>query len=604
HHLMAEHPADAYAWTLRAAELAEDLGDATAELALLRRLVELRDLVGDAEHTRVELLDRLRHAAAAVGDHESEFQAVEGMLAGLDETRDSLLVCELLVRHEHLRFSTGRGFLRVEPMRRAADLTAHAPESWQHAYALAEVAHAALWADEPGAAETAELALERTESTGDPRALGYACAAASMARTFAGLPGGVELAAMGVAAAAEARDWWCFVHATLWEANGGDAWGTVEWARTCEERRHQLAAYGAPHPYVAWLSASEAGALLNIGDAQGCAERLRVALGSDPGAGPDVETRLTAARLAVLQGRQHEADDHLARAEELFAETSGFLNFDFDAVRAMVRLGRGDLQGAYEAAMTGALSPGVPPTLCEWLCPLAARALADQAEAARGAGAPLDPVTERLDDLVTRFPHVIEDIAFPSDRYTHQLDAIDALYAAEVARARQADDEADRWRRAVELLDGMLPWDAAYAAYRAGECLLVRDAGSRPEAAALLRRAWELSTELGAEPVRREVAALGETARIPLEGTDGHDLPSAGDAPWPGLTPREREVLALVVAGRTYGEIARALFLSEKTVSSHVSNILRKTGSANRVELARRAQHAAANTDDGTVTPR
>ena len=53
-----------------------------------------------------------------------------------------------------------------------------------------------------------------------------------------------------------------------------------------------------------------------------------------------------------------------------------------------------------------------------------------------------------------------------------------------------------------------------------------------------------------------------------------------------GPTPREREVLAHVVAGRTYAEIAAALFLSEKTVSSHISNMLRKTGTANRVELA------------------
>jgi len=49
-------------------------------------------------------------------------------------------------------------------------------------------------------------------------------------------------------------------------------------------------------------------------------------------------------------------------------------------------------------------------------------------------------------------------------------------------------------------------------------------------------------------------------------------------------------VLALVVAGRTYGEIARALVVSEKTVSSHVSHLLAKTGTANRVDLARWAE--------------
>jgi DNA-binding NarL/FixJ family response regulator len=56
--------------------------------------------------------------------------------------------------------------------------------------------------------------------------------------------------------------------------------------------------------------------------------------------------------------------------------------------------------------------------------------------------------------------------------------------------------------------------------------------------------------------------------------------------PFPGVTGREREILAQLIAGRTYAEIAKALVLSAKTVSVHVSNMLRKTGTANRVELA------------------
>ena len=100
--------------------------------------------------------------------------------------------------------------------------------------------------------------------------------------------------------------------------------------------------------------------------------------------------------------------------------------------------------------------------------------------------------------------------------------------------------------------------------------------GSRDDAAVLLRRAAALATELGAEPVLREVTALAAAARIPLEPVEATPADAAGALP--GLTKREREILTHIVAGRTYGEIARALFLSEKTVSSHVSNILRKTG--------------------------
>ena len=55
---------------------------------------------------------------------------------------------------------------------------------------------------------------------------------------------------------------------------------------------------------------------------------------------------------------------------------------------------------------------------------------------------------------------------------------------------------------------------------------------------------------------------------------------------WTVLTAREREVLSHLVGGRTYAEIAKALFISEKTVNVHVSNPLRKTGTSSRIEVA------------------
>ncbi|MGI8577595.1 MAG: response regulator transcription factor [Nocardioidaceae bacterium] len=52
------------------------------------------------------------------------------------------------------------------------------------------------------------------------------------------------------------------------------------------------------------------------------------------------------------------------------------------------------------------------------------------------------------------------------------------------------------------------------------------------------------------------------------------------------LTPREQEILELVAQGRSNGEIARLLFISAKTVSVHVSNILAKLGARGRTEAA------------------
>ena len=68
------------------------------------------------------------------------------------------------------------------------------------------------------------------------------------------------------------------------------------------------------------------------------------------------------------------------------------------------------------------------------------------------------------------------------------------------------------------------------------------------------------------------------TPRIPTS--------EAVPAAFTGLTAREKEVLAHLVANRTNAEIAEALFISEKTVSVHVSNLLRKTETGSRREVA------------------
>ena len=53
-----------------------------------------------------------------------------------------------------------------------------------------------------------------------------------------------------------------------------------------------------------------------------------------------------------------------------------------------------------------------------------------------------------------------------------------------------------------------------------------------------------------------------------------------------GLTPREREIVALIAKGRSNKAIARELFISPATVARHVSNILAKLGFSSRSEVA------------------
>ena len=71
----------------------------------------------------------------------------------------------------------------------------------------------------------------------------------------------------------------------------------------------------------------------------------------------------------------------------------------------------------------------------------------------------------------------------------------------------------------------------------------------------------------------------------PGQAAPGHDdrqRPRATRTDELGLTPREREVLALIAEGRTDRQIAEALFISPRTVAMHVSNILAKLGVTNR----------------------
>jgi DNA-binding CsgD family transcriptional regulator len=214
-----------------------------------------------------------------------------------------------------------------------------------------------------------------------------------------------------------------------------------------------------------------------------------------------------------------------------------------------------------------------------------------------------EPLRE-LDALRGEFPLVIAD-AGTSPVYRLQLTAMQALYDAEILRATGDPDCGKAWGLAADACArGDLPWEEAYALWRAAEAV-VPDRGRRTEGGDLLRRAYRLAAELESVPLLHHLDGLARSARITINspilsasathdvggGATTHTSEQSGSGHTiTGLTPREREVLALVTTGRTYAEIARALYISEKTVSVHISNLLRKTGTANRIALARLAQ--------------
>jgi DNA-binding NarL/FixJ family response regulator len=127
-------------------------------------------------------------------------------------------------------------------------------------------------------------------------------------------------------------------------------------------------------------------------------------------------------------------------------------------------------------------------------------------------------------------------------------------------------------------------WEEAVASWRWAQAMLAEGA-SRASVAVPLRSAYRFAVEVGAIPLQHQVEKLAMLGKIPLEEPAVASREHA-TGPFGSLTKREQEVLSHLVAGRTYAEIASALFISEKTVSVHVSNLLHKTGTSSRREVS------------------
>ncbi|KQY57086.1 hypothetical protein ASD66_14975 [Nocardioides sp. Root151] len=135
------------------------------------------------------------------------------------------------------------------------------------------------------------------------------------------------------------------------------------------------------------------------------------------------------------------------------------------------------------------------------------------------------------------------------------------------------DDLIEIWRETVILFEDFghaleLAWARTHLAS------VLRASGDVAGARELADLARESAQTLGAKPVLDALKSLGTT---PVR---------AESAASTTLTPRETEILTLVAVGRTNGEIAKQLFISVKTVSVHVSNILGKLGASGRTEAA------------------
>jgi DNA-binding CsgD family transcriptional regulator len=201
-------------------------------------------------------------------------------------------------------------------------------------------------------------------------------------------------------------------------------------------------------------------------------------------------------------------------------------------------------------------------------------ALADAAAAAAARGN-----TDERERLRAQGEEFVERARLVAVRGQPRLGAVGPEGRAWLARA-----EAE-WAR-IEGRDDPQAWESAVAAFGFGhryelarsrrhlaEVLVGR--GDRVAAAEQARLARETAVALRARPLREAIDALARRARLDLGGG-----PVASSV----LTPREQEVMRLVAQGLTNRQIGRRLFISEKTASVHVSNVLAKLGAGGRTE--------------------
>ncbi|WP_372463006.1 helix-turn-helix transcriptional regulator [Pseudonocardia kujensis] len=176
-----------------------------------------------------------------------------------------------------------------------------------------------------------------------------------------------------------------------------------------------------------------------------------------------------------------------------------------------------------------------------------------------------------------------------------------------LARARAERDrvrgqaDAATWTGVLEAFGYGDPYREAEARVRRAEAHLAaagrtedRAAAARlrEEAVADLDAAVEVAARLGAAPLRARAADVRARA-----GARRSRPEAASGDPGP-LTPRERAVLALVAEGRTNRQVGEALYISEKTVSVHLSRVMAKLGAAGRTDAV------AIGYERGLIPPR
>jgi DNA-binding CsgD family transcriptional regulator len=607
HWYLAHDAARALESAWRAAAVAERSLAHAERLALLARILELWPTLPDAAErigaSHLDVLESAAEAAPAAGEDEKGIEFATAALKEIDPGNEPARAAVLLEQRGVMKYRLGRAD-SIDELREAVRLMPTSPPSAERARMLARCAKRMATSHEPGARAMAEEALVLAHQTGDAATEAYALI--TVAEAHAHSPG-YELNAQNLKMLAQARAlaertqaYDPQLQATVTESDLLEGMGEHERAAQVA-RQGVLSAreYGLARATGTLLAANVAEPLMSLGRWDEAGDVIEHALELSPPPG-------TRAVLLLLTGQMALARGDLAGAAQAVSATRG----------ALTRIGYRDQTHLPLARLETSLRlaqdrPGDALTI-------AGQAL-DRADVrrsprytwpllvagARACGTVLaSAVTSRDESLAARALRLL-------DRLRELAEAMDVIgpvqqahrltFAADSAWAGAAEGAPDagalaRWDAAAQVWERVdCPYPLACALVRAAEAAL--DRGDRTGAAQRLTRAAPLADSLAAVPLREQIGSLARRARLSLPAR-----PAGGQAERSfGLTAREIEVLRLVSAGRGNRDIAAELFISAKTASVHVSNILAKLHATSRTEAAAIA-HRAGLADDGPPT--
>jgi ATP/maltotriose-dependent transcriptional regulator MalT len=602
--------------SLRAADAAERVNAFGEAAALLERALELWERVPPEQRPegvdRVELLAR---AAAFAADGEGDFQRQEALLrralslvSEQDDPRRAAMLLERLSRAQwHLNHPDDA----IATIDRALALLGPDDHGRERIALLAAKARARMLQSRfRESVELAEETLALANAVGD-HAIG------SRVRNALG----ISLVGLGDAEAGERRLREALAiareHRLMEET--GSAYGnladvlhatgrTREALETARRGRDELVPLGRR---MDWLTLDSIQYAIAIGDWTGARKDFDT-LGQRHYGTVLIHKHLRRTELALAVGDHETARAELeAAARQTFDSTEPQFLGPLGAFRGELERRAGDLVAA-RAAVDEALdriefcSDDIRQVTD--VSGVGVRVEADAAQRARDRD---DAEAEREARL--RCDLLLARIEAGAELESPPLVAELAAARAEEARAR-GEDSPVLWAEAAGGWDALeRPYTAAYARWREAEAAAA--AGDRERATGAAAAARATAHALGARWLEGEVDALAARARLPLTGA-GASGGRAGAAPRQdgthpgagvlgprdgavsparartepedpfGLTPRERQVLALVASGATNREIGGALFMAEKTASVHVSRILAKLDVRSRTQAA------------------